>query len=405
MDLDAHQTLLPLAAARDLIVAAVIVRPAELVAVAAAVGRVPAGPLRALADLPADDNSALDGFALRAAEATAPLAIAFAIAAGDDPAALPEGMCAGIATGGVIPDGADAVVAVEDAVVADGRVLVTTAPDPGNGIRRRGADVRAGDVILGGALPLSPLAAAALVAAGHAEIACLTRPRAVVLATGDELVPPGSPLRRGLIHDSNGLLIAGTLRSFGCDVRAGGRVPDTRDETERLFAAALGADLVVSSGGVSVGPRDHVKPALRALGVEEILWRVAIQPGKPVWVGRAPSGAIVIGLPGNPLSALVGLHLLVAPLVARMLGLPEEQFPGHAVTVAVPRLRGRLRALPARLTEGGAEPLARASHQIVRAATADGLVLIAPGKGDHRAGEEAPFVPFRQASAAAPPAA
>ena len=102
------------------------------------------------------------------------------------------------------------------------------------------------------------------------------------------------------MHDSNSLLLGGTLASFGCDVEHGGRVPDTLAETERLFAAALEADLVVSSGGVSVGPRDHVKPALTALGVEELFWRVAIQPGKPVWAGRAPSGAIVLGLPGQP---------------------------------------------------------------------------------------------------------
>ena len=180
----------------------------------------------------------------------------------------------------------------------------------------------------------------------------------IVLTTGDELVAPGSPLRRGQVHDSNSLLLAGTLTSFGCEVEHGGRVPDTREETERLFAAALEADLVVSSGGVSVGPRDHVKPALAALGVEELFWRVAIQPGKPVWAGRAPSGAIVLGLPGNPLSALVGLHLLIRPLVDVLLGRPRPPEVSLPLATPVRRLGRRTRALPARL-EDGRDPSAR----------------------------------------------
>jgi molybdopterin molybdotransferase len=294
MDLDARQSLMTLDAARAVLVAAARPCHSEPAPVAAAVGRVTSGPLRALADLPADDNSALDGFAVRAAETGAALPIAFAVAAGDDPPPLPAGRCAGIATGGVIPDGADAVIAVEDAVVEGESMRAPAPPDPGAGIRRRGADVRAGELVVGAGVVLTPLAVAALAAAGYAEIPCTARPRAVVFTTGDELVPPGAQLRRGLIHDSNGVLIAGTLAGFGCDVRDGGRVPDTRGETERLFADALGADLVVSSGGVSVGPRDHVKPALRALGVTEILWRVAIQPGKPIWAGRSPAGALVI---------------------------------------------------------------------------------------------------------------
>jgi molybdopterin molybdotransferase len=175
-------------------------------------------------------------------------------------------------------------------------------------------------------------------------------------------------------------------------VEHGGRVPDTREQTEQLFAAALAADLVVSSGGVSVGPRDHVKPALAALGVEELFWRVAIQPGKPAWAGRAPTGAIVLGLPGNPLSALVGLHLLVAPLVRTLLG--EEEPAALELPLAAPvrRLGRRLRALPAQLEGGRVHPLADASHQIARAAAADGLVLVEAGEGEVPAGTAVPFV-------------
>jgi molybdopterin molybdotransferase len=264
----------------------------------------------------------------------------------------------------------------------------------GDGIRRRGADITAGAVVVDAGVRLTPVAVSALAAAGLGAVACVRRPRAVVLTTGDELVEPGAPLRRGQVHDSNSLLLLETLQSFGCAVEHGGRVPDTRDETERLFAAALEADLVVSSGGVSVGPRDHVKPALATLGVSELFWRVAIQPGKPVWAGRAPDGAIVLGLPGNPLSALVGLHLLVGPLVRTLLGLDEPDATELPLAEPVRRLGRRTRALPARLAGGRIHPLADASHQIARAAAADGLVLIEAGMGEHAAGAPAPFVPL-----------
>jgi molybdopterin molybdotransferase len=394
MDLDTTQTLLGLRDARERLCAAGAPLPAEAVPVGAAVGRVLAGPHRALVDLPGWDNSALDGFALRAADSDLELPVSFAVAAGDDPPPLPPGTAASIATGGVLPEGADAVVAVEDATSDGARMRPGSRVAPGAGVRRRAADIAAGAPVLDGGTLLSAIAVSSLAAAGLGEVRCVRRPRAIVLTTGDELVPPGTPLHRGQVHDSNSLLLAGTLESFGCAVEHGGRVPDTLEETERLFADALSADLVVSSGGVSVGPRDHVKPALVALGVEELFWRVAIQPGKPVWAGRAPSGAIVLGLPGNPLSALVGLHLLIRPLVDRLLG----RTPPDAVTLplatAVRRLGRRTRALPARIEEGRILPLADASHQIARAAAAAGLVLIDAGQGELPAGAAASFVGF-----------
>ena len=309
------------------------------------------------------------------------------MSAGDDPVPLPPDSAASIATGGVLPDGADAVVAVEDAISDGARVRASSpvsvggraAPGGGHRPRRGGRGGRhAADGDRG------------VVAGGCRTLArCTRRPRAIVVTTGDELVAPGSPLRRGQVHDSNSLLLGGTLASFGCDVEDGGRVPDTLAETERLFEAALESDLVVSSGGVSVGPRDHVKPALTALGVEELFWRVAIQPGKPVWAGRAPSGAIVLGLPGNPLSALVGLHLLIRPLVDVLLGRQTALSVTLPLATAVRQLGRRTRALPARLEGGLDHPLADASHQIARAADADGLVLIPAGQGELPAGTAA----------------
>ncbi len=392
MDLDTSQTLLVLHQARSRLCAAVDRLAAEDVPVAEAAGRVTAAAQRALLDLPGWDNSSLDGFALRAADSDRELPVTMTVSAGDDPPALSAGEAAQIATGGVVPDGADAVVAIEHADAGDDRMRARERLAPGDGIRRRGADIQAGSVVVGAGQRLSPIAVSSLAAAGVGTVACVRRPRAIVLTTGDELVAPGTPLRRGQVHDSNSLLLTGTLTRFGCEVEHGGRVPDTREQTERLFAAALEADLVVSSGGVSVGPRDHVKPALAALAVEELFWRVAIQPGKPVWAGRAPTGAIVLGLPGNPLSALVGLHLLVAPLVRKLLGEDEPAAAELPLAAPVRRLGRRLRALPARLAGGLVHPLADASHQIARAAAADGLVLVDAGEGEVPAGTAVPFV-------------
>jgi molybdopterin molybdotransferase len=395
MDLDTTQTLLGLRDARDRLCAAAAPLPAEVVAVGAAVGRVLAGPHHALVDLPGWDNSALDGFALRAADSAGELPVRFAVSAGDDPPPLPPRAAAAIATGGVLPEGADAVVAVEDATSDGERMRAGSSVAAGAGVRRRGADIAEGALVVDGGTLLSAIAVSSLAAAGLGEVRCVRAPRAIVLTTGDELVPPGTPLRRGQVHDSNSLLLAGTLESFGCEVEHGGRVPDTLEETERLFAAALAADLVVSSGGVSVGPRDHVKPALAALGVEELFWRVAIQPGKPVWAGRAPTGAIVLGLPGNPLSALVGLHLLIRPLVDTLLGRTAVDAETLPLATAVRRLGRRTRALPARIEDGRILPLADASHQIARAAGASGLVLVDAGPGEVPAGAEASFVAFK----------
>ena len=349
MDLDTSQTLLVLDEARGRLRQAVSRLDSEDVPIAATVGRVTAAPQRALVDLPGWDNSSLDGFALRAADSGRELPVTLTVAAGDDPPPLGPDSAATIGTGGVVPEGADAVVAVEHASAVDGRMRADDRLAPGDGIRRRGADIAAGAIVVDGGVRLTPVAVSSLAAAGLGAVACTRRPRAVVLTTGDELVEPGTPLRRGQVHDSNSLLLAETLAAFGCTVEHGGRVPDTREETERLFAAALEADLVVSSGGVSVGPRDHVKPSLAALGVEELFWRVAIQPGKPVWAGRAPAGGIVLGLPGNPLSALVGLHLLVRRSCGRCSAPPSRTPVEAPLAVPIRRLGKRTRALPARL--------------------------------------------------------
>jgi molybdopterin molybdotransferase len=386
LDVDATQEMLELAAAQAALRTAVTRLAAEDVPVAELAGRVLATELAALHDLPTWANSSLDGYALRAADAPGPLPVAFDVAAGDDPPALPAGSAATIATGGLLPAGADAIAAVERVATGDGTVEVLGPLAAGDGVRPTGADVAAGVPAVAAGTELAPHAVAAVAALGYGAAPCVRRPRALVLATGDELVAPGTTLRRGQIHDSNTSLVGLTLERLGCDAAVGGRVPDDLDGTRRVFAEAGANDLVVSSGGVSVGPRDHVKPALAALGAEILFWRVAIQPGKPAFAAVLPSGTLVLALPGNPLSVLAGLHLLVRPAVDAMLGRPPQAPLEVALGAPVRRMASRLRALPARLAGGVATPLAEASHQIARAAAADALVLIPRGEGDVAAG-------------------
>jgi molybdopterin molybdotransferase len=272
----------------------------------ALVGRVLGADVRAAVSLPPFSTSAMDGYAVRAAElANGPLPIAFRVAAGDAPQELPEGFASGIATGAPLPPGADAVVPIEEAEEVDGG-LVATAARQGAHIRRAGGDIEAGGLVAPAGTVLSPSIVAAIAASGVGAVRVSALPRVAVLATGSELTPPGEPLKPGRIYESILASITALAARAGVEVTVHGVVPDDREATERMLGEAIAAaDVVVSTGGVSVGPHDHVKPALAALGVEEVFWRVAHKPGKPLWFGRAPSGTLVFGLPGNPVSCLV----------------------------------------------------------------------------------------------------
>ena len=380
---------IPVEEARALVVGAVRRVGTEPVGLAELAGRVLAEPVVAPHDLPRHANSAMDGYALRAGD-PGPWPVADRILAGDDPAPLPPGACAAIATGGVLPDGADAVVPIEQAAEADGAVTASVAPAAGDHVRPVGADVRAGDEVLPAGAVLGPLAAAAVAGLGLTGAVCAARPRVAVLTTGDELVSPGEPLARGQIHESNSVLVRAALERAGCRVVHVGGVPDAADATRAAFATALAdADLVVSTGGVSVGPRDHVKPALAELGVRELFWRIATQPGQPTWCGTAPDGTLVAGLPGNPLSCLVGLHLLLVPAVRAMMGAePGPDTVRAALAAPVRRLPARMRCLPMRLADGRLEDLgAGVSHQLSRAARANALALVPTGEGELAAGD------------------
>jgi molybdopterin molybdotransferase len=368
-------------------------RPLPVEQVAAgpdAVGRVLAEPVGAALDLPPFSSSAMDGYAVRAADAGAPVPIAFRAAAGDDPAALPPGAAAGITTGGVVPDGADAIVPVERATELDGVVRFEGAVREGDHVRGIGSDLARGDEVLPAGVAIVPLALAALSAAGIATVSVHRRPRVAVVVTGDELRTPPEPLRRGQIYESNGSFLAARSTALGGELVGVERVADDADATRAAFGRALErADLVLASGGVSVGPHDHVKPALRALGVRELFWRIALQPGKPAWAGES-EGRLVIALPGNPLSVLAGFELLVRPALRRLSGMRDPVPTRLRLPLSEPvrRLPDRLRAVPSVLEASRVRPLgAGLSHQLGRAALADVLALVPAGSADAPAGE------------------
>jgi molybdopterin molybdotransferase len=368
--------------------------PPETVRLAEAGGRVLAEPMRAAVDLPPFASSAMDGFAVRSEDTPGTLPVVAHIAAGA-PATRPLGAGAAMAisTGGVVPEGADAVIPIEYVVEHDNDVEIRDRVGPGTNVRPRGDDVRAGDTVLDAGTRLDPVGLGALAAAGVAEVACARRPRAAVLATGTELRQPGEPLGPGEVYEANGLILAAQLTSAGADVT---RLPAVADDEEAHRASlerGLEADVLVTSGGVSVGPHDLVRRIEAELGVEEVFWRVAVKPGKPVSFGvRGPT--LVFGLPGNPVSSLVGFELFVRPAVLALQGysdpLPRLE-PGR---LAAALRQNTARDQLVRARRGGAsdgavelEPLAgQESHMIARAAAADALVLVPRGDGELPAG-------------------
>jgi molybdopterin molybdotransferase len=364
-------------------------------------GRVLAADVRAAVSLPPFDTSAMDGYTVRAADLGAGgVPIAFRLGAGDRPRPLPPGAAAGIATGAPLPDGADAVVPVEHAREEEG-LLVAEPPAVGAHIRERGGDVREGDVVGAAGTLLTPALLAAISATGVGTVTVSRRPRLAALATGSELVRVGRPLEPGQIYESNLTSIVAQARGAGAEVVAAATVADDRDATREAFARAIAAaDVVVSSGGVSVGPHDHVKPVMAALGVREVFWRLAHKPGKPLWFGVAEDGTLVFGLPGNPVSSLVCFELFLRPALAAMQhGRPPER-PVARLAEPVKRLPGRDHAVRCRLAASSdgmqLHPLGpQDSHLIVHAAGADAIALVDAGEGEAPAGELVEYVPLR----------
>jgi molybdopterin molybdotransferase len=393
------RSLISITEARRRVLDATTPLATEPVALDDALGRVLAQDVQAAGDVPPFPCSAMDGYAVVAGDPGRTLQIVGESRAGT-PAGrrLAEGEAIRISTGAAIPPGATAVIPQEN-VELDGSDAIHTndAVNPGEHIRGAGEDMRAHTVVLSAGTRLGPVALGAAAAAGVGSVIVTRRPRVSVLCTGDELRAPGEALGPGEIHNSNAPMLTGLARRAGAVAAPAGRLPDDRDATtDGIGAAVAESDVVIISGGVSVGPHDHVKPALDALGVQEVFWSVALQPGKPTWFGVPAQGLpLVFGLPGNPVSAVVTFSLFVAPALAALQGAPSPVPPRPTAVMGIEVARNprRDQMIRVRLEDNGdgvrAYPnRAQGSHILTSLLGADALALIPAGDGTVASGTE-----------------
>jgi molybdopterin molybdotransferase len=384
--------LIAVAEARERVLAAVRVLPAEPVPVADALSRVLAEDVQSELDVPPFDPSAMDGFALVAGPAGELRVIGESRAGRPFEGRVEPRTAVRISTGARMPAGADAVVPVERTGRGDGVVEVPETA-PGDNVRRAGEDIRAGATVLRAGAVIGPPEAGVLCSVGRSEAACALQPRVAVVVTGDELAEPGEPLGPGRIYGSNGVALAAAVARAGGTVASLRTVPDEAADTRRALESSLAsADLLVVSGGVSVGAHDHVRPALIELGVEERFWGVRLKPGKPTWFGvRGPT--LAFGLPGNPVSALVTFQLFVRPALRSLQGAPPEATRATAVLEEpVERSPRREQAVRCRLRaadDGWHAALTgpQGSHVLTSLVGADALALVPAGEGELAAGE------------------
>ncbi len=363
--------------------------PLEAVPVREAAGRVAGMPVRSFADLPPFDSSAMDGYAIHAADAPGALQVVGHSAAGaPETRRVGRGEAIAISTGAVVPAGADAVVPLEQTEPAGNRVQIVSAVAQGDNIRPQGGDLRRGDVVVPAGATLGPPQLGAIAASGCATIECGRRPVAAVLATGSELRPPGTALGPGQIYESNTVLLEAQLRAAGAEPVVLGVVGDDEEATRAMLTRGLEHDVLITSGGVSVGEHDLVRAGLAALGVDEVFWRVAVKPGKPVAFGVRGS-TLVFGLPGNPVSSLVDFELFVRPALRALQGAdaPGPAYLAGRLARSVRRSADRDQLVRARVrVEDGEvmlEPLsAQESHMIGSAAAATALALVPRGTGE-----------------------
>jgi molybdopterin molybdotransferase len=381
----------------------------EPVALAAALGRVLGEDVSAERPVPAFDNSAMDGFAVRAqdvahAEGARPVLLGVideSRAGAPARAGLAPGQAIAISTGAMLPAGADAVVPLEETSRHDGRVEVRAAAPAGRYVRHAGDDLRAGETVLERGVQLGAAELGVLASLGRASIACSRAPRLSVLVSGDELAAPGQPLRTGAVHDSNSVTIGALARGDGADVVRSATVPDDPQATTRaLVAAVADVDVVVICGGVSVGAHDHVRPSLDALGAREMVWGLALKPGHPTWFGTL-GATLVFGLPGNPVSAMVTFVLLVRPALRALRGMAASP---PRLTAVIDRdyekPAGRAHAVRCRITARAdgwhAEPTGhQGSHVLSSMLAADALALIPSDTVAVHAGERVEIEPLR----------
>ena len=390
-----------------LLAAATPLSTVEQVPTAEALGRVLAVDQISSLDVPPLDNSSMDGYALRCADvpaAGARLVVAQRIPAGSVGHTLAPGTAARIFTGAPIPHGADAVVMQELCSLDGDGVLIDHLPRPGEWIRRAGEDIARGAVVLTAGQRLGPQMLGLAASVGCATLPVFRRLRVALFSTGDELVMPGEPLPPGAIYNSNRYVLRGLLEALGCQVCDLGIVPDSLEATRAALRAAAGSnDLIITSGGVSVGEEDHVKPAVQAEGQLD-LWLVAMKPGKPVAFGRVNdpaggNGADFIGLPGNPVSSFVTFLMLVRPFILRRMGV-EDCLP-HSIRLPAgfdwPRPDRRREFLRARVGEAGRVELFPNQGPGVLSSTvwAAGLVDNPAGHAIAQ-GEPVSFIPYSE---------
>ena len=369
-------------------------------------GRVLAQDLLSALQVPPQDNSSMDGYAVRCADLSPAqnlLSVTQRIAAGSSGTALAPLSAARIFTGAPIPVGADAVVMQEDCDVVDGtQVRIKALPVPGQWIRRAGEDIERGAVVLPKGARLTPAALGLAASIGMDVLPLARRPRVALFSTGDELVMPGQvapeAMKPGTIYNSNRFFLRTLLSRHGCQVSDLGIVPDRLDATQQaLRSAAQDHDLILTSGGVSVGEEDHVKPAVQALGALD-LWQIAIKPGKPFAYGRVQN-AHFIGLPGNPVSSFITFLLLVRPFLLKLQGVAELApasiaLPAHFTWARADKRREFLRVR--RNLAGGLDLFANQSSGVLTSAVwADGLLDNPPGQTIAH-GDLVRFIPFSE---------
>ncbi len=369
-----------------------------------ALDRILADDVLSYVTVPSFDNSAMDGYAVSMADLSGEppwrLPVSQRIAAGHPGAALQAGTAARIFTGAPIPAGADAVVMQEDCTTEEDAVLINKKPSSGSHIRRAGEDMREGEVVLKAGTRLTPAHMGVAAAAGLAKLPVRPRLRVAVFYTGDEIVMPGESLKPGQIYNSNRFSLTGLLQRYGVELVDYGIVPDKLDTTRAVLErAAASADLVITSGGVSVGEEDHVRAAVESLGQLE-LWRIAMKPGKPLAFGRVQKTPFV-GLPGNPVSTYVTFLLFVLPLLRRLQGENAPMPVVYPVKAAFdwPVAGNRREYLRARLEPAESGQLSvnifpnQGSGVLTSVAWAEGLVDIAIGQ-TVQAGDVVSFIPF-----------
>ncbi|HTD07118.1 gephyrin-like molybdotransferase Glp [Undibacterium sp.] len=396
--------MLSVAEALDTLLAAV--RPVvdtETVPTISAFGRVLAQAQVSQLHVPPMDNTQMDGYAVRAADCAggqARLRVSQRIPAGHVGQALEAGSAARIFTGAMIPAGADAVVMQEQCSLEKGdgvdTVVVNHVPASGEWIRRQGEDIRAGATILAAGTRLRGQELGLAASVGLANLPVIRKLRVAVFFTGDELAMPGEPLKPGAIYNSNRFTLTGLLQGMGCDITDYGIVPDSLQATrDTLRRAAQQHDLIITSGGVSVGEEDHIKPAVEAEGRLN-MWQIAVKPGKPLAFGEVGS-AFFLGLPGNPVASFVTFLLFVRPFMLRMQGVDDVTPLSYTVRAdfAWTKPDRRNEFLRARMNrDGGLDLFPNQSSGVLTSTVwGDGLVDIAPGQ-TIAAGEPVRFIPF-----------